>query len=109
MKRIAFKVSGTVQEQCFLGVGFRDFTRQRASEYALRGWVKNTPCGRVVVEGEAQGPEESIQKFVQDLDKGPRLAHVVKLEKKELEVKGDDDEEGHFGVKRTSETIFESL
>ncbi|KAL2870766.1 mitochondrial alternative oxidase [Aspergillus lucknowensis] len=76
-QRIAFKVHGTVQ-----GVGFRDFTQKRAIEYGLKGWVKNTDCGRV--EGEAQGAEEQLQKFLKDINKGPRLAHVVKLEKKAL-------------------------
>ncbi|CEL05433.1 Putative Acylphosphatase [Aspergillus calidoustus] len=98
-QRIAFKVHGTVQ-----GVGFRDFTQKRAVEYGLKGWVKNTNCGRV--EGEAQGPEETLQKFLKDVDKGPRSAHVVKLEKKILDVRDDDD--GHFGVRRTSESLFES-
>ncbi|PYH90037.1 acylphosphatase [Aspergillus ellipticus CBS 707.79] len=96
-KRIAFKVSGTVQ-----GVGFRDFTRRRATEYDLKGWVKNTHCGRV--EGEAQGPEESIQKLLKDINNGPRHAHVVKLEKKSIATKeGEED----FGFMRTSESGYE--
>ncbi|KAL2815777.1 putative acylphosphatase [Aspergillus cavernicola] len=99
-QRIAFKVHGTVQ-----GVGFRDFTQKRAVEYGLKGWVGNTDCGRV--EGEAQGPEETIQRFLKDIDKGPRSAHVVKLEKKALNV--EDEGDGHFGVRRTSESVFDSL
>ncbi|KAI9376600.1 Acylphosphatase-like domain-containing protein [Aspergillus egyptiacus] len=99
-QRIAFKVHGTVQ-----GVGFRDFTQKRAAEYGLAGWVGNTNCGRV--EGEAQGPEDAIQKLLKDLDKGPRLAHVVKLEKKTLST--TDSGDGHFGVRRTSESVFDSL
>ncbi|KAF9888221.1 hypothetical protein FE257_009216 [Aspergillus nanangensis] len=97
-QRIAFKVHGTVQ-----GVGFRDFTQRRASEFELKGWVKNTHCGRV--EGEAQGHQDSISKLVKEINNGPRLAHVVKVEKKELDVK---EGESHFGVKRTSESTFES-
>ncbi|KAL4869049.1 hypothetical protein BDV12DRAFT_196669 [Aspergillus spectabilis] len=99
-QRIAFKVHGTVQ-----GVGFRDFTQKRAVEYGLKGWAKNTDCGRV--EGEAQGPEESIQKFLKDINNGPRLAHVVKLENKTLELR--EEEEGHFVLRKTSESVFESL
>ncbi|KAL4921533.1 Acylphosphatase-like domain-containing protein [Aspergillus aurantiobrunneus] len=98
-QRIAFKVHGTVQ-----GVGFRDFTLKRASEYGLKGWVKNTDCGRV--EGEAQGPEETIQKFLEDINNGPRLAHVVKLEQKTL---ASREEDGPFGLRKTSKSIFESL
>ncbi|KAL3471888.1 Acylphosphatase-like domain-containing protein [Aspergillus californicus] len=99
-QRIAFKVHGTVQ-----GVGFRDFTQRRAMEYDLKGWVGNTDCGRV--EGEAQGPDETIQKFLKDIDNGPRLAHVVKLEKKALDVVEEGNNQ--FGVRRTSESIFDSL
>ncbi|OOO10581.1 acylphosphatase [Aspergillus oryzae] len=88
-QRIAFKVSGTVQ-----GVGFRDFTQRRASEFGLKGFV----------EGEAQGTPESIQKLLKEINNGPRLAHVVKVEKKDLAVQ---DSETHFGVRRTSESAFD--
>ncbi|PYI18468.1 acylphosphatase [Aspergillus violaceofuscus CBS 115571] len=98
-QRIAFKVSGTVQ-----GVGFRDFTQKRATEYGLNGWVKNTHCGRV--EGEAQGPKESVQKLLKDLNNGPRLAHVVKLEQKEIGVK---DGEEKFSCYKTSESGFANI
>ncbi|PYH46538.1 acylphosphatase [Aspergillus saccharolyticus JOP 1030-1] len=98
-QRIAFKVSGTVQ-----GVGFRDFTQRRATEYNLRGWVKNTHCGRV--EGEAQGSEESVQKLLKDISKGPRMAHVVKVEKKEIGVK---DGEENFACYKTSESGFANI
>jgi len=49
------------------------------------------------VEGEAQGEEESIQKLLKDLDKGPTHSHVVKLEKGEIEVL---EGEGGFEVRR---------
>ncbi|KAL2011983.1 hypothetical protein VTN00DRAFT_4701 [Thermoascus crustaceus] len=89
-KRIAFKVHGTVQ-----GVNFRDFTQRHANDYGLTGWVRNTIDGKV--EGEAQGDEESLQKLLKDINKGPRLAHVVKLEKKEIDTQ---DGESNFVVKR---------
>ncbi|PLB55654.1 Acylphosphatase [Aspergillus steynii IBT 23096] len=97
-KRIAFKVHGTVQ-----GVGFRDFTQKRATEFDLKGWVKNTICGRV--EGEAQGPDSAIQNLVKEINNGPRLAHVVKVEKKEI---ATQEGESQFGVKRTSESAFDA-
>ena len=37
------------------------------------------------VEGEAQGTEEALQKFLKDIDNGPRAAHVVKLEKRSID------------------------
>ncbi|KAN0078894.1 Acylphosphatase-like domain containing protein [Elaphomyces granulatus] len=63
----------------------RDFTQKRASSYGVTGWVRNTADGKV--EGEAQGDESSVQKLLKDVDRGPRLAHVVKLEKSEIESK----------------------
>ncbi|KAJ5164219.1 uncharacterized protein N7500_006049 [Penicillium coprophilum] len=96
--RIAFKVHGTVQ-----GVGFRDFTQKCAKLDEVKGWVRNTTCGRV--EGEAQGSDEKVKKFLQRIDKGPSMAHVVKLEKRDLDVR--DDEEG-FAVMRTAESMFKS-
>ncbi|EXJ95333.1 acylphosphatase [Capronia coronata CBS 617.96] len=80
VKRIAFTVHGTVQ-----GVGFRDFVQRKATSYGLTGYVKNTPNGKVA--GEAQGDEGSLKKLKADLNDGPRLAHVVKLETKELDPK----------------------
>ncbi|KAJ5785168.1 uncharacterized protein N7503_010380 [Penicillium pulvis] len=97
-KRVAFKVHGSVQ-----GVGFRDFTQKCATGYGLMGWTRNTTCGRV--EGEVQGDEESIKNFMQQIDKGPRMAHVVKVEKREMEPL---DGEAHFSVMRTSESNFHS-
>ncbi|KAJ5089952.1 hypothetical protein N7532_008636 [Penicillium argentinense] len=97
-KRIAFLVHGTVQ-----GVGYRDFTQKAATSHDLKGWCRNTTCGRV--EGEVQGDEETIKKLFQQLNKGPRMAHVVKLEKKELELKEGED---HFAVMRTMESRFHS-
>ncbi|KAE8137583.1 hypothetical protein BDV38DRAFT_282831 [Aspergillus pseudotamarii] len=78
-----------------LGVGFRDFTQRRAAEFGLKGWV----------EGEAQGTPESIQKLLKEINNGPRLAHVVKVEKKDLAVQ---DGEAYFGVMRTSESAFDA-
>ncbi|KAI9873341.1 MAG: hypothetical protein M1830_000515 [Pleopsidium flavum] len=79
-KRISFRVHGEVQ-----GVNFRSFTEKKASSYGLTGWVTNTSNGKV--EGEAQGDEESLQKFIKELNNGPSAAHVVKVEKTEQDVK----------------------
>ena len=50
------------------------------------------PCK---VVGEAQGDDEALKKFKADLNQGPRAAHVVKLEVKEVAVK---DGERSFNV-----------
>jgi len=82
-KRIAFTVHGKVQ-----GVCFRDFTQQKASSYGITGYVKNTSDGKVA--GEAQGEEEALKKLKSDLNEGPRAAHVVKLEVKDIETKNGE-------------------
>jgi acylphosphatase len=78
----------------------RYFTRKKATSYGLTGWVRNVPNNKVCwhftrgfmflisrqVEGEAQGEEDVLQNFLKDIGQGPRHAHVVKLEKSEIEV-----------------------
>jgi len=78
-KRISFRVHGQVQ-----GVSFRYFTRKKANTYNLTGFVRNHPQGQV--EGEAQGPDESLQMLVKDLESGPSHARVTKLEKEDIDV-----------------------
>lgn len=56
------------------------------------------------VEGEAQGGDETMHKFFQQINKGPRMAHVVKLEKRNLDLREGED---HFAVMRTAESMFE--
>ena len=34
--------------------------------------------------GEAQGNQEEIKKLLKDIDKGPKRAHVVKLETEDI-------------------------
>jgi len=89
VQRISFRVHGQVQ-----GVGFRYFTQKKATSYNLTGWVRNAANSKV--EGEAQGEESSILKLLSDLDKGPSHAHVVKVEKSEVDVQ---EGEGGFEVR----------
>ncbi|KIX05931.1 uncharacterized protein Z518_03905 [Rhinocladiella mackenziei CBS 650.93] len=88
-KRIAFTVHGRVQ-----GVCFRDFTQKKARRYGVTGYVVNTSDGKV--KGEAQGDADALKKLTADLNEGPRAAHVVKLEIKNIETK---EGEGSFSVK----------
>ena len=37
--------------------------------------------------GEAQGSDDSIKSFLKELNTGPSAAHVVKVEKEEIETK----------------------
>ncbi|KAK4226908.1 Acylphosphatase-like domain-containing protein [Podospora fimiseda] len=81
---------GTVQ-----GVGFRYFTRHRAQDLNITGWVRNTENNKV--EGEAQGEDAAILQFLKDVDKGPKGSKVVRLDKEDREVV--EGEEG-FEVRR---------
>lgn len=74
---IAFQVRGRVQ-----GVGFRDFTRRRALELGLVGWVRNELDGSVA--GEAVGGSTALAAFRDALRKGPRLGRVDAYEETPL-------------------------
>jgi acylphosphatase len=66
-------IRGTVQ-----GVAFRHYTKVRARELGLAGWVANLPDGRVEtwIEGEAPAVEEMLAW----LRRGPPSAHVAGLD-----------------------------
>lgn len=55
------------------GVGFRSYAKKNADELMLTGTVRNTRDG---VEIVAEGPEPSVDKFVQTLKDGSRLSYV---------------------------------
>lgn len=65
-------VRGRVQ-----GVGFRAFTRGRAAELGLRGWVRNLPDGRV--EARAVGDVGALRAWREAVQQGPRFAVVQDL------------------------------
>ena len=56
------------------GVGFRTFAQRKASVLGLSGYVMNLRDGRVRVR--AEGPRETIEELVRDLQKGPPLSRV---------------------------------
>jgi acylphosphatase len=68
-----FLVSGRVQ-----GVYFRAFTRERARELGIDGWVRNLPDGRV--ECVAVGSPEVLERLRAVLEHGPPAASVVAVE-----------------------------
>ena len=59
------------------GVGYRIYAQRKALQLALRGYVMNLKDGRVRVRVE--GPRDTIEGFVRDLEKGPPLARVEKV------------------------------
>jgi len=63
-------INGRVQ-----GVYFRDFVRKHAESLALSGYVRNLPGGRKL-EVHAEGEKQDLNKLLNHLDNGPRLAKV---------------------------------
>lgn len=66
-------VSGRVQ-----GVGFRYFVQTQARRHHLTGEVKNLGDGRV--EFMAEGTESNLQAFLKQVERGPALSHVSRLD-----------------------------
>ncbi len=63
-------VRGRVQ-----GVGFRHYTKLRARELGVRGYVQNLPDGSVEVW--AEGAPRAVEDLIDWLSHGPPMAHVA--------------------------------
>ncbi len=74
-------VSGRVQ-----GVAFRWFTRERAQELGLAGWVRNLADGRV--EAWVEGPADRVESFVSWAHDGPPAARVTRVDAHRSEPRG---------------------
>ncbi len=81
-KRAHLYIEGIVQ-----GVFFRAFTRDVARRFALTGWVKNLPDGRV--EAVFEGEEQDIQEAIKECYKGPPAAVVRHIDVKWEEPTGE--------------------
>lgn len=66
-------VHGLVQ-----GVSFRHYTRRRALELGVTGWVRNLPDG--TVEGLLEGDSSAVQALVEWCRSGPDAAQVDRLD-----------------------------
>ncbi len=66
---IHVRVWGRVQ-----GVGFRAFVREQANLFRVTGWVRNV--GRDQVEMCAEGMRESLDNFLAQVKKGPRVSKI---------------------------------
>ncbi|NLL14447.1 MAG: acylphosphatase [Fibrobacter sp.] len=76
-KRILIIVKGLVQ-----GVYFRYFTREAAMKIGVNGWVRNLSNGDVEIE--AQGTEDKLDLFLEQVRKGPQLSRVESTDVTEL-------------------------
>ncbi len=68
-----FIISGFVQ-----GVGFRFFAQRSAARHQVLGYVRNLADGRV--EAFAQGDEQVVKAFMEDMNAGPYYARVEDIE-----------------------------
>ena len=67
--RFVAVIAGRVQ-----GVGYRFFAQERARVHGLGGSVRNLPSGGVEVE--AEGPDEALRAYLEELHHGPPAARV---------------------------------
>jgi acylphosphatase len=65
-------ISGRVQ-----GVSFRDLCQRAATEQGVAGWVRNLGDGRV--EAVFEGSVDQVDRMVEWMHEGPRLAHIVDI------------------------------
>ena len=73
MERLQAVVHGDVQ-----AVGFRYFVQRTAAQNALTGWVRNNDDG--TVELVAEGPREKLEELKRAVERGPRMAHVQRVD-----------------------------
>lgn len=81
-RRVRVIISGRVQ-----GVYFRHFTKVKASELGVRGWVKNLDDGRV--EAVFEGDPGSVRAMVDWCHHGPPTARVDSVEITFEDYRGD--------------------
>ncbi len=73
--RIHAVVQGRVQ-----GVGFRAFVQREAIALGLNGTVRNLYFGGQQVEVVAEGPEDALNRLLDQLRAGPRLSGVDRVD-----------------------------
>lgn len=78
-------VKGRVQ-----GVGFRWFTREKARNLGLTGYVRNLPNGNVEIR--AEGEQQDINDLIHLLRQGPSWSQVTDLEIDEVQSQGKYDD-----------------
>jgi acylphosphatase len=82
-------ISGRVQ-----GVFFRAYTRDKATELGLRGWVRNLPDGRV--EAVFEGDKEKVEKMLRWCHEGSPYARVREVK---LRWEAPREERGPFEIR----------
>ncbi len=75
-------VCGRVQ-----GVGFRYYVQRIGSRLGLTGDVRNR--SDLTVEIEVEGEPRRIAAFIKEVEKGPSMAWVERVDVQEIPVRGD--------------------
>jgi acylphosphatase len=78
-KAVRLYITGTVQ-----GIFFRQFVKDNAERYNLRGFVRNLEDKRVEVFIE--GDIESVNKMIEVCKKGPKHSQIKKVDVKEEKI-----------------------
>lgn len=78
VRSVSIIVRGRVQ-----GVGFRRFAQRGAEEFGVLGWTRNLDNGDVEIMAESE--EESLEKYLVYLKKGPALGRVDEMIVKNVE------------------------
>ncbi len=89
MKTYRFIVSGRVQ-----GVWYRKYTKEKADELGISGYVRNLPKSEVEVVATLK--KEQLDDFLSALKKGPPLARVDNIDIEEV----NEEYEGEFEIVR---------
>ncbi|MBS1764713.1 MAG: acylphosphatase [Bacteroidetes bacterium] len=79
IKSYAITINGKVQ-----GVFFRKFTKEKALEYRLNGFVQNLSNGSVYIE--ATGEENALESFSQWCHTGSPQSVVKEVTVKEIDI-----------------------
>lgn len=83
-KHLNIKVYGQVQ-----GVFFRSTAKAEAEKLGIKGFTRNEPDGTVYIE--AEGDENSLEKFLSWCHSGPEVAQVEKVDINEAPTKNFKD------------------
>jgi acylphosphatase len=76
MKKVKIRVIGKVQ-----GVFFRMYTKKRAKELNLSGWVRNEEDGSVLIM--AAGEDKQIEQLISWCHQGSPWSKVLRVEVKD--------------------------
>ena len=82
------------------GVGFRMFVEDTAERLGLAGWVRNRRDG--TVEAVFAGAEALVTEAIEACRRGPRSAHVTKIDVTDGANLLQPQQETRFGVRQTA-------